>query len=106
MNKYEEFFINILDLYIDKGLWVKTEYLKIGFNYLSVEKVGDKYFDFEDESDCITSYDKTISDYFEYFKDIKFCFTLEKALEGNFITWNEFCNRVDNGHGFGDIASI
>ena len=44
MNKYEEFFINILDLYVDKGFWVKTKCLKIGFNYLSVEKVDDKYF--------------------------------------------------------------
>lgn len=112
MNRYEKLFNDILEKVCDGGIWVKETDLKVGVSYIYIENISDEddenesIFSFEAEStdydDCYT----TISGFFEENSDLEFCFILDKAINGNFISWKEFCKRIDNGESLGDVFSL
>lgn len=88
-------------------LWAKDDNVKIGFSYINIESRYDDKFGFEDENGTFEEFViGTYDEYFKKFPDLKFCFTVDKALDGNFINWEEFCSRVDNNEGFSDILWI
>lgn len=111
LNKHEQRFNDMLEMFSDTGIWIKDNDLKSGVSYIYIENISDdneddSMFSFEPES---TEYDdcySTISSFFEENPDLKFCFTLDKAIQGNFIDWKEFCKRVDNKESFGDVFSL
>lgn len=107
MNNYEEIFADTIDMFSPSGIWIRNNDLKIGFNYVEIEVVDDNVFDFNDEIDDVyTASDISIEDYFDEYEDLEFCFTLDKALQGNFITWKEFCERINSKKSFNDVISI
>lgn len=107
MNNYEEIFADTIGVFSPSGIWIRNNNLMVGISYMYIEKIGDDgLFNFESESDeyeaCAYA---NIESFFEY-ECLEFCFTLDKALQGNFITWKEFCDRIDNKKSFDDVISI
>ncbi len=98
MDKYEKAFSDILGEFDEKGFWFKNEFVKVGFSYAEV------FLDTDDgainiECDCESALNEMIyntwEEFFEHFKDLKFVFTLDCAISGNFVTWNDFKDIID-----------
>lgn len=100
MSKYNDKFNDILNIYKDTGFWYKNKNVKIGFSYANV------YIDYDDGAINVDAEDEEVfsmsdftygcwDDFFDDFKDLKFVFTVDCAIEDNFITWNEFKKVVD-----------
>lgn len=107
MNNYEEIFADIIDMFSPTGIWIKNNALRIGFNFMEITNNGDGSFSFNDETDDFdVAIDVGIEEYLDADEDLMFCFSLDRALLGNFVNWGMFCKMIDEKQSFDDILTI
>lgn len=109
MNKYEKRLLNILELYDEMGLWIEDDSCKIGFSYIEIEKFENGH---NPSFEIIRAENNKVPIYEEYYLeelminlDEKFVITKDKAIEGNFVSWDEFKKAVDGEISI-DILSV
>lgn len=109
MNKYEEKLLNILEMYNEMSLWIEDNSCKIGFSYIEIEKFEDDYNpSFEivmADNSKVPIYEECHLEELMTRLDEKFVITKDKAIEGNFVSWEEFKKAVD-GEIEIDICSV
>lgn len=101
MNKYDKEFYSLCCLTGMKGFWFENDIVAIGFSFCEISVDDDfeiDYMESEEDYVCMAVDEGSISHCFEVDnEDVKFCFTKLDAIDGNFITWEEFKNKVDDG---------
>lgn len=101
MNAKEKLFVDIMDMYTDPGIFVEDDDIRVGYSFIEVNIYND-----EDGFD-ITAYPEnddrfdypieteTVNGLFDKLENARFVITEDKAREGNFVTWKEFCDEFD-----------
>ena len=113
MNKYEEKMTNVVQDFSD-GIWFKNDNVKVGYSF--AETVCDyKNLPYGVEGDIfiISEYEDILKsaiynnweDVFKNNLDVKFVINKDCAEKGNFITWQQFKDALDD-KGKVDIVSF